>query len=62
METKTYGTETGAKRAAAAYKGYNPVIVELADGSFDWFPLGHPLPQGAVKVSFWSGVQWRAAK
>lgn len=57
--TKTYRTETGAKRAAN--KAYNPVIVKLSDGGFDFFPLGHPLPQGAVKVSFWSVNQWRAA-
>jgi hypothetical protein len=57
MESKTYKTETAAKRAAN--KPYNPVVVELSDGSFDWYPLGHPLPEDAVKVSFWTVNQWR---
>jgi hypothetical protein len=60
MQTKNYRTEAAAKRAAS--KAHSPVIVELADGSFDWFPLGHPLPEGAVKVSFWSVNQWRRVK
>ncbi len=57
QEQKTYRTETAAKRAAS--KPHTPVIVELSDGTFDWFPLGHPLPKGAHKVSFWSINQWR---
>lgn len=56
--TKTYRTETQAKRAAN--KAHSPVIVELHDGSFDWFPAGHPLPQGAVKVSQYVISQWIA--
>jgi hypothetical protein len=57
MQQKTYATEAAAKRAAS--KPHNPVVAEMPDGTFDWFPLGHPLPEGAVKVSFWSINQWR---
>ncbi len=55
---KTYRSETAAKRAAN--NAHSPVVVQLADGSFDWFPVGHPLPQGAVKVSQYVISQWRA--
>lgn len=57
--TKTYRTEGAAKRAAN--NALSPVVVQLQDGSFDWFPQGHPLPQGAVKVSFYQVNQWRDA-
>jgi hypothetical protein len=36
-----YRTEIGAKRAAG--NEANACIVRFADGSFDWFPLGHPI-------------------
>lgn len=58
MQTeKTYRTEATAKRAAN--KAYDPAIVELKDGSYDWFPLGHPLPQGALIISRWVVNSWR---
>lgn len=56
-DRKSYGTEAAAKRAAN--KAYGPVVVELKDGSFDWFPQGHPLPEGAIKVSQWVINSWR---
>jgi hypothetical protein len=45
MQTKTYTTETEAKKAAA--KGYSPAVVRLANGRYAWFHAGQPLPQGA---------------
>ncbi len=57
-QEKTYRTETAAKRAAN--NAYSPVVAVLADGSYDWFPAGHPMPQGAQKVSGWVVNQWRA--
>ncbi len=36
-----YKTEIGAKRAAN--KNLNSVVVRFPDGSYDWFPPGHPV-------------------
>ena len=58
MQTKTYSTQTGAKRAAN--KAYSPVVAQLSDGTYDWFPQGHPLPQGAYKVSAWVINHWQS--
>ncbi len=58
MQTKTFTTEAGAKKAAA--RGYRPAIVRLANGRYVWSPAGHPLPQGAHTVSRWDMNQWRA--
>lgn len=41
MKQGKYNTEIGAKRAARFY--HNSCIVLFRDGSFDWFPLGHPI-------------------
>ena len=60
MQTKTYTTEMGAKKAAA--KVYSPAIVRLANGRYAWFHAGCPLPQGAHTVSRWGMNQWRAYK
>ena len=60
MQTKTYTTETGAKKAAA--RGYRPAIVRLANGRYAWLHAGYPLPQGAHMVSRWGINQWRAYK
>jgi hypothetical protein len=40
MEGK-YFTELAAKKGASKFS--NPCIVRFSDGSFDWFPLGHPI-------------------
>jgi len=45
MQTKTYTTETEAKKAAA--RAYRPAIVRLASGRYVCFQAGYPLPQGA---------------
>jgi hypothetical protein len=58
MQTKTYTTETAAKKAAA--RAYGPTIVRLANGRYVWSHGGHPLPQGARTVSRWGMNQWRA--
>ena len=60
MQTKTYTTETAAKKAAA--RAYSPAIVQLANGRYVWSHAGHPLPQGAHMVSRWGMNQWRAYK
>jgi hypothetical protein len=60
MQTKTYTTEAGAKRAAA--RAYSPAIVRLASGRYSWFHAGQPLPQGVRSVSRWGINQWRAYK
>ena len=60
MQTKTYTTETGAKKAAA--RAYSPAIVRLANGRYAWFHAGQPLQQGARTVSRWGINQWRAYK
>lgn len=60
MQTKTYTTETGAKKAAA--RAYSPAIARLANGRYACFQAGQPLPQGARAVSRWGINQWRAYK
>lgn len=60
MQTKTYTTEAGAKKAVA--RAYSPVIVRLANGRYALRHAGHPLPQGARAVSRWGLNQWRAYK
>jgi hypothetical protein len=60
MQTKTYTTETAAKKAVA--RAYSPVIVRLANGRYALGHAGHPLPQGAHAVSRWGINQWRAYK
>ena len=62
MQTKTYTTEAGAKKAAA--RAYSPAIVRLANGRYAWLDAGQPLPlpQGARPVSRWGMNQWRAYK
>ncbi len=58
MQTKTYTTEAGAKKAAA--RAYGPAIVRLANGRYAWTHPGHPLPRGARAVSRWATNRWRA--
>jgi hypothetical protein len=60
MQTKTYTTEAGAKKAAA--RAYSPAIVRLANGRYAFIHPGHALPQGARTVSRWGVNQWRAYK
>jgi hypothetical protein len=61
VQTKTYTTETGAKKAAA--RAYSPTIVRLPNGRYAWCHAGHPLPQGVRTVSHWdSNNRWRAYK
>jgi hypothetical protein len=60
VQTKTYTTETGAKKAAA--RAYRPAIVRLANGRYVWLHDGYPLPQGARMVSRWGINQWREHK
>jgi hypothetical protein len=58
MQTNTYTTEAGAKKAAA--RAYSPAIVRLSNGRYTFFHAGQPLPQGARPVSRWGVNQWRA--
>jgi hypothetical protein len=58
VQTKTYTTETAAKKAAA--RAYSPAIVRLANGRYVWSHAGYPFPQGARMVSRWGMNQWRA--
>jgi hypothetical protein len=58
MQTKTYATEAGAKKAAA--RAYRPAILRLANGRYACFHVGDALPQGARAVSRWGTNQWRA--
>jgi hypothetical protein len=58
MQTKTYTTETEAKKAAA--RAYRPAIVRLASGRYVCFQAGYPLPQGARAVSRWGTNRWHA--
>jgi hypothetical protein len=60
MQTKTYTTEMGAKKAAA--RAYSPAIVRLANGRYACFHAGQRLPQGAHMVSRWGNNRWRAYK
>ena len=56
--TKTYTTETGAKKAAA--RAYRPAIVRLPNGRYACFQAGDSLPRGARAVSRWGTNRWRA--
>ena len=58
MQTKTYTTEAGVKKAAA--RAYRPAILRLANGRYACFHAGHPLPQGAQAVSRWGSNRWHA--
>ncbi len=60
MQTKTYTTEAGAKKAVA--RAYSPAIVRLSNGRYTWFQARQPLPQGACIVSRWGINKWRAYK
>jgi hypothetical protein len=60
VQTKTYTTEAGAKKAAT--RAYSPAIVRLANGRYSWVHPGHALPQGARAVSRWGINRWRAYK
>jgi hypothetical protein len=57
MQTKTYTTEAGAKKAAA--RAYRPAIVRLANGRYGCLHAGDTLPQGARAVSRWGTDRWR---
>ena len=63
-----YKTEAGAKRAAN--KNLNPVVARMGDGTYDWFPQGHPIgstdhngnfikDSGAVIVARWNSWKKR---
>jgi hypothetical protein len=58
MHTKTYTTETAAKKAAA--RAYRPAIMRLANGRYACLQAGDALPQGARAVSRWGTDRWRA--
>ena len=58
VQTRTYTTETGAKKAAA--RGYRPAIVRLPNGRYACVQAGDTLPQGASAVSRWGTHRWRA--
>ena len=58
MQTKTYTTETEAKKAAA--RAYSPAIVRLPNGRYACFQAGDALLRGARAVSRWGTNQWRA--
>jgi hypothetical protein len=60
VQTKTYTTEAGAKKAAA--KAYSPAILRLANGRYGWVHAEQSLPQGARTVSRWGINQWGAYK
>ena len=38
---------------------HQPALVRLADGMYDSFPLGHPLPAGATIEARLTGGRWR---
>ena len=58
MQTKTYTTETAAKKAAE--RAYRPAIVRLPNGRYACFQAGDPLPQGARAVSRWGTDRWHS--
>ena len=60
MQTKTYTTETEAKKAAA--RAYRPAILRLPNGRYACFQAGDPLPQGARAVSRWGTNRWHSYK
>lgn len=55
----TYKTQQAANNNAP-HPSYNPALVRLADGTFDTYPAGHPLPAGAVIVSRKTANGWKA--
>ena len=59
MQTKTYTTEPGAKKAVA--RAYSPTIVRLSNGRYACFHARQPLPQGARMISHWDINQWRTS-
>jgi hypothetical protein len=58
VHTRTYTTETEAKKAAA--RAYRPAIVRLPNGRYSCIQAGDTLPQGARAVSRWGTNRWRA--
>jgi hypothetical protein len=58
MQTGTYATETGAKKAAA--RAYRPAVVRLPNGRYACLQAGDALPRGARAVSRWGTNRWRA--
>jgi len=46
----SYPTLLGAKRNAPN-RAHSPCVAKLQNGRYEAFPLGHPLPVGAVIVS-----------
>ena len=57
MTTKTYTTERAAK-LAAPHASYQPALVRLADGTYDTYPAGHPVPAGAAIIARKSAGGW----
>ena len=59
-EFTSYATRAAAR--ATIHESLNPVLVRLADGSYDAFPQGHPLPVGAEIIERCilraGGMQW----
>ena len=47
-EFTAHSTKAGAR--ASIHEAHNPCLVQLSDGRYDAFPLGHPLPCGAVII------------
>ena len=60
MQTETYTTEIGAKKAAA--RAYRPAVLRLANGRYALFYAGQPIPRGARAVSRWGTNRWRACE
>ena len=58
VQTRTYTTETEAKKAAA--RAYRPAIVRLPNGRYACIQAGDTLPRGARAVSRWGTNRWRA--
>ena len=60
---KTYESPYAAARAAGSRSGVIVAIVtesRFADVRFDWFPRGHPLPSGAIRIGRVTGGHfWR---
>ncbi len=58
VNTRTYATETEAKKAAA--RAYRPAILRLVNGRYACVQAGEPLPRGARAVSRWGTDRWRS--
>ena len=52
-----HSTKVGAR--GAIHEAYNPCLVQLPDGWFDSFPLGHPLPFDAIVIERCDNGRWR---